>query len=271
MSWWGKLVGGAFGYVLGGPLGALLGAALGHQFDKARSYPARRRGAEYGPDRRERTQTAFFTATFAVLGKLSKADGRVSHHEIALAEEVMARMDLGEELRKAAIDLFRQGKSPGFRLDPVLDQLRRECHRSQQLLRMFLEIQLHGAYADGRLDPAEERLLLHVCQRLGIPEHVLRQLEALVRAEREAFAQGGDQGAAPAPSRLEEAYAILGVPSDASDEQVTRAYRKLRSQHHPDKLISKGLPEEMMRVATEKSQEIRRAYELVMQSRGVGT
>ena len=67
---------------------------------------------------------------------------------------------------------------------------------------------------------------------------------------------------------LEDAYAILEVSPQASDREVKKAYRLLMSRHHPDKLVAKGLPEEMMKIATEKTQEIRAAYEIVKNSRG---
>ena len=67
--------------------------------------------------------------------------------------------------------------------------------------------------------------------------------------------------------QLKDAYAILNISPSANDSEVKRAYRKLISQHHPDKLISKGLPEEMMKIATQKTQEIRAAYECVMDER----
>ncbi|MEW8432270.1 MAG: co-chaperone DjlA, partial [Candidatus Thiodiazotropha sp.] len=93
MSWWGKLVGGAFGFMLGGPLGAVLGAALGHHFDKGlRGLPDDQ--ISWGPGDQERVQTAFFTATFSVMGHLAKADGRVSPDEIKMAEALMAQMSL---------------------------------------------------------------------------------------------------------------------------------------------------------------------------------
>ena len=81
MNWWGKILGGAFGFMVGGPLGALLGAALGHNFDQGLRHPHTARARpEPGPGwgRQERAQTAFFTATFAVMGRVCKADGRVS-------------------------------------------------------------------------------------------------------------------------------------------------------------------------------------------------
>ncbi len=266
MAWWGKVVGGAFGFMLGGPLGALLGAALGHNFDKGLI------GIEQsGPADRERIQTAFFTATFTVMGHLAKADGRVSPEEIALAEAVMAEMDLTPEQRKAAIALFNQGKAADFPLDETLDQFRRECRRRATLIQMFLEIQIQAAYADGRMDKAEERVLLHVCERLGIPRFVFDQLRRMVEAHRRAAGAGrGRYAGREAPKMgLDDAYAILNLSPDASDAEVKKAYRRLMSRHHPDKLISKGLPEEMMKMAQQKTAEIRKAYERIKRERGL--
>lgn len=264
MNWWGKLAGGAFGFMLGGPLGALLGVVLGHNFDRGlRTLPDTETPAD-----RERVQTAFFTATFAVMGHLAKADGRVSEQEIRMAEAVMSEMSLSPEMRRAAIGLFNQGKSAGFDLDAVLTQFRRECHGRGTLLGMFIEIQLQAAYADGSLDPAEDRLLAHVCARLGVSEHEYRRLERMIRAERGFAGDAGGRRPRPAGPTLEEAYAVLGVDPGASDAELKRAYRRLLSQHHPDKLVSRGLPEEMMKVATQKTHEIRQAYERVREARG---
>jgi DnaJ like chaperone protein len=273
MTWWGKLVGGALGFVLGGPLGALLGAVLGHNLD--RGLASLKGTEELAPGERERVQSAFFTATFSVLGHIAKVDGRVSEREIALVEGVMSHMDLSGDMRKAAIALFNRGKADGFPLDEVLDQFREECHRRVTLMQMFLEIQIQGAYADGPPNPREDRLLLHICGRLGIPEVVYRRLEQLVRLQHR-FAEGGAHagprgegrgGPAGRGPTLEQAYAVLGVTPKASDTEVKRAYRRLLSQHHPDKLVSKGLPEEMMKLATQKTHEIRQAYEIVTQAR----
>lgn len=276
MSWWGKLLGGAFGYVLGGPLGALLGAVLGHKFDKG--LEPRGAGVEpSSPGAQERMQTAFFTATFSVMGHLAKADGRVSEQEIAMAEALMGQMELTPELRRMAMRLFEQGKGADFQLDPVLDQLRVEAHRKKTLIQMFVEIQLQAAYADGRLDPVEERILLHLCDRLGVSHTLFRGLEELVRLQHRfteagagAWAGAGDRRPEPPPQgpSLADAYVVLGIPPQSTDEEVTRAYRRLLSQHHPDKLVAKGLPEEMMKLAAQKTHEIRKAYEMIRAARG---
>jgi len=271
MSWWGKMVGGGFGFMLGGPLGALLGVALGHKFDKGLGSMLSGEGfAE-----QERIQTAFFAATFSVMGHIAKADGQVSKSEIAFARAVMGQMQLNEAQRKLAIKLFNEGKADDFPLDKLLDQFRKECHRRQTLLQMFLEIQLQSAYADGKLDHAEQHVLLHICDRLGFSRAQFDHLEALVQGARHfggGAAGGGRYEAPPQPSpraRLAEAYAILGVAESVDDADVKRAYRRLMNQHHPDKLVAKGLPEEMIKLATEKSQEIRAAYDVVKQARGM--
>lgn len=268
MSWWGKLAGGAFGFILGGPLGALLGAVMGHSMDRGLDMLSREQGLP--PGDRERVQTAFFTATFSVMGRVAKADGRVTKDEVALAEAVMSEMELDADMRRTAIDLFEQGKADDFPLDEVLDQFRRECHRRVTLIQMFIEIQLQAAYADGVLDPAEEALLLSICGRLGIPEFLFRRLERMIQAERHGEARGGARGGRAEPGRptLEDAYAILNISPDVSNADVKKAYRRLTNQHHPDKLVAKGLPEEMMKMAAHKTHEIRQAYEKVKVSRG---
>lgn len=253
--------------MLGGPLGALLGAALGHKLDKGVEHL----GIEHdvtGADR-QRIQTAFFTATFSVMGHLAKVDGRVSESEIELAKAVMQRMELTPEHKKAAIRLFNEGKQPGFPLDEVLEQFRHECRRRHNLMRMFIEIQINAAYADGVMHENEKRLLLHICQHLGVSRFEFAQIEALVRAHLHAARAGrGYRGAASGERHsLKEAYAVLGVAPQASDEEVKKAYRRLMNRHHPDKLVAKGLPEEMMKIATEKTHQIRSAYDQIREAR----
>ena len=258
MTWWGMLLGGTFGFLVGGPIGAVLGAALGRSFGRAIG------SIESGqPDAsgRERAQLAFFTATFGVMGQVAKADGHVSPDELRLANRIMDELGLDAEQRRAARAIFNEGKSARFPLDDVLDQLRRECGRATNLLRMFLEVQVQAAWADGGVHPEERRLLAHVAARLGFSEAVYLEIERMVGA-----GLGARSRASSGPS-LEDAYATLGVSPDAPDDEVKRAYRRLMSRHHPDKLASKGLPEEMMRAATERTQQIKAAWDQVQAAR----
>jgi DnaJ like chaperone protein len=287
VSWFGKVLGGLLGFAAGGPLGALLGTTLGHGVDRGVERLSRDMGLPFG-DRR-RMESAFFTATFAVMGHVAKADGRVSEAEIKLAETVMSRLQLTGERRSAAIALFRQGKQPDFDLQAVIARFRRECLGRRLLVQLFLEVQLQAAYADGEPSAAKRQVLEQIRAGLGVSPVLFRQLENLVRMQRRfAGAQAGqgrsgagraggqwDGGAGRrAPSgpgggpTIKDAYTLLGVGPKDSDDAVKRAYRKLLSQHHPDKLVSKGLPEEMIRLATQKTHEIRRAYEMVQAARG---
>lgn len=256
MAWWGALLGGTFGYMFGGPLGALLGAALGRNFDRGIKVTGRQ-GA-FGAAQQERIQAAFFTTTFSVMGYIAKADGRVTPDEISAAESIMARMQLDAQQRKAAIELFNAGKHRDFQLHAVLAQFRQECHRRRNLVQMFLEIQIATAMADGHFHASEKRALFDIGEQLGFDRAAIEHLFSFI-----------DSGAAmdSGKSSLADAYEILGVSRDASDAEVKKAYRRLMNQHHPDKLAAKGLPEEMMKLATEKTQEIKSAYEQIKKSR----
>lgn len=263
MSWWGKILGGTVGFMLGGPLGALLGASLGHQLDSGMA-------GEYenlsGPANRERIQSAFFTATFSVMGHICKADGKVTRDEIQLAQSVMDQMQLTGDQRTTAKRLFDEGKSATFPFKAVMEQFRRECRRRNTLMQMFLEIQLHAAYADGTIHPAERNILRHACDVLGFSEQEFSHLEAMVRSQQH-FA-GANQTGQPSKNRIREAYDVLGISENSSATGIKKAYRRLMSQHHPDKLVAKGLPEEMMKIAGQKTHEIKIAYDTIREARG---
>ncbi|PKM12740.1 MAG: co-chaperone DjlA [Gammaproteobacteria bacterium HGW-Gammaproteobacteria-3] len=269
MSWLGKLLGGAFGFMLGGPLGAILGASVGHHFDQGLALGDQ--DERLGADAQVRVQSAFFTATFSVMGHIAKADGRVSPAEIELAKQVMANMRLTAEQRKIAISLFQQGKSPAFPLPDVLMQLQSECHRYTHLMRMFLEIQVQAALADGDLSREKDRLLLTICHHLGVTrfEYERLKLQLLAQQRFYSYSSGHYQQPARPQHKVADAYAILGVDANASDAEIKKAYRRLISQHHPDKLVAKGLPQEMMTLAKEKTQQIRKAYETIVEARGL--
>lgn len=256
----GKIIGGVIGFFVAGPIGALLGVLIGHQFDQQ---------AGGGHDS-EAVRQAFFSTTFSVMGHLAKVDGRVSEHEIGMARAVMAHMNLDEAQRQRAIGYFEQGKQADFPLDEVLTNFRRQCHRRRDLMRMFVEIQLQAAMADGDITAAERGIIERIATHLGVAQWEIRQLEALLRAGRSQQHSGKSQ--APRGNRdaeLRDAYYVLGVEQSASDSEVKRAYRKLMSQHHPDKLAAKGLPEQMMRLAQEKAQDITIAYDTVKEARGM--
>lgn len=271
MVWWGKIIGGALGFLVGGPLGGLLGVALGHGFDKGLEQVTK--GTLHWPPftAQGQTQTAFFTATFSVMGHLAKSDGRVTRDELGVATDLMHQMHLAPEHISVAQKLFNEGKAPDFPLDAVLDQFRRTGRGNHNLMRLFMEIQLYAALADGAVHPHERRLLIYVCRRLGVAHREFLELEAMVEAELRfrRTAEASQETPEGRADSLADAYALLNISPDASDTELKRVFRRLMSQHHPDKLVASGLPEEMMKLATEKTQEIKLAYERIKKARGL--
>jgi DnaJ like chaperone protein len=137
-------------------------------------------------------------------------------------------------------------------------QFRRECMRRRNLAQVFLEIQIATAMADGHMHASEKRVLFGIGEQLGFSRPDIEHLFNMA---------GPGPVAGTHKQSISKAYDILGISKSASDAEVKKAYRRLMSQHHPDKLIAKGLPEEMIQFATEKTQEIKAAYEQIKDSR----
>lgn len=256
--WWGKLIGGVIGLLRGGIAGAILGVFIGHMIDRFLA----------GLGGVSRVRDAFFGALFATLGHINKADGQVTRAEIAAAEELMRRLQLGPEERQRAIAFFQQGKQPDFDLDATLREFARHSMMRHDLRIMFIELLLQAAVADGVLNAAEERILQRACMILHIPANVY----AAMRQAHQGGAQPGYGGYTRVPRQgvtIEQDYASLGLKSDASVQEIKRAYRKLISQYHPDKLVSQGLPEEMMEISKNRVREINAAYDRIKAHKGI--
>jgi DnaJ like chaperone protein len=255
--WWGKIIGAVLGFLKGGLTGAILGALLGHMADR---FFAAITGVGT-------TRDAFFQALFCSLGHLSKADGQVTPAEIRMAESLMARMQISGEERQRAIAFFNQGKQAGFKLEESLRAFVQNSVIRPDLRQMFLGILVEAAFTSGPVTPAEQSVLLRVAREL----HISQQVFAAMLLARQGGA-GAQQGQQPGPGvirpSLDQAFAQLGLKSAASDAEVKKAYRKLVSQYHPDKLVSRGLPEEMMEIAKTRVGEINVAYEQIKAARG---
>jgi len=265
MKIWGKIFGFLFGFMLSKNLfGALLGMWLGHSFDKGRSLNFNHFSGGKGNE--QERQAVFFYSTFSVMGYIAKANGQVTSHEIAFATAYMDKLGLKGELRQKAQDAFRDGKSAEFSLESKLEAFIQFCGTRQDLLLLFLEIQIQVAFADGELDQEERRALHKVAKALGYSARELDKLLEMIIAGAQFHHGQGSHSVASSQQQLDNAYKLLGVNKDASDKDIKKAYRKLMSQHHPDKLVAKGLPAEMMEIAKQKTQDIQAAYELISES-----
>jgi DnaJ like chaperone protein len=239
-----------FGLLIGGFGGLLVGAALGYLASRVAPTWLRRGLAL--------VQSQYLESTYAVMGALCKADGRVTRDEIQAVEALFTRMHLSAEQRDAAKAAFTRGKSSDFDLDGEVARVAQICRGQSMLLRMFLQVQLVAITADGALHPAEHDMLVRVARGLGLAEAEVAQLEAMLRAS---------SSGAPPQAKLDDAYQALGVNPAASDAEVKRAYRRLMSENHPDKLAGKGLPESMRAMAEERTREITVAYGLIRDAR----
>jgi DnaJ like chaperone protein len=271
MNWIGKLLGGIFGFLLFRVPGAIFGVMIGHMFDKSRSINWLNLAGG-----NPQTQQHFFNATFSAMGHVAKADGRISEREIQLARSVMQRMGLQGERKLEAMRQFNLGKDEHFHLDTVLDQLHQVCQH-HHLLKMFLELQVQTAYVDGTPTTRIKNLLQHISQRLGLGAIDFAQIENMFygRWQQQSSSSHSQyqhqhqhrQAYQQPRSNIADAYTLLGTKSSASDAEVKLAYRRKMNENHPDKLMSKGLPKEMIELATEKTQKIKAAYEQIKAAR----
>ena len=267
----GKVLGFIAGIFMGGPFGAIIGAVLGHFFIDRKRQAAPKMSSEH----LQAVQTSFFTTVFLLLGYLAKSDGRVSETEVQLTEALMEKMGLTPEHRREAIRLFKAGAAEDFNLDTVMTEFKQHCGASPNLINMLLVNLVNLAMADGVLDELEARVLRQIAEQLGFSRFAFEQLLRMLNAQNSfRQEQGQYQGQSqsgyqrpPRPDELALAHEALGVEKTATDAELKKAYRKLMSEYHPDKLIGQGMPDDMVKAATERTQEIQAAYDLIKKSR----
>ncbi len=261
----GIIIGSILGYKFGGWAGLIFGAWIGHWLERQLS------GNQQAGSKKQ-TQESFFNALFLAMGKLAKVDGQVSPSEIERTEGIMRHMKLSADLRQRAINLFNQGKQSGYNIDHALQQFGQLSRRSLSLKQIFLEMLVDVAEADGMISRAEQALIEHVCQQIGYPVQLLHAMMKM-----RGFASAGGYQRQQQNNRQQRAsnrsapfnpYQVLGVTQEDNKATIRRAYKKLMSQHHPDKLVSKGLPPEMMKVAEEKAKQVQLAWEKVKELKG---
>jgi DnaJ like chaperone protein len=213
---------------------------------------------------------------FALMGALAKSDGRVSEAEVAIAERLMTRLELDALWRRRAIDAFNKGKAPGFDLAPSLVDLRTWCLPRRSSVMPFLDMLCDVALADGPLTEDKLQSLKRVAFSLRVSEIQLVALLAMKGFAWHAGPRAGDwahagawshhgQRAAPR-SHGPDPYTVLGVPREADERTIKRAYRKLISEYHPDRMGN--MPEDLRRRAEQRASEINAAWERIQSERG---
>ena len=255
-----KIVGTVFGFYYLGFFGAVAGFFVGSMIDRSMSYGV----GGINPLSRAHRESVFLATVFVLMGKMAKADGRVSEEEVAHAEQIIQKLGMTAEHRQRSIALFKQGTSTEFDIRPAINEFMAVCGHTNSLRQMLLVYLIVMALSDGRLDPTEENLLKEIAQYLRYSEDSFRQILAMI-INQTHFAGGQSVTS----GGLDDAYKALGVTKDNSDQEIKRAYRKLMSQYHPDKLMGQGMPEDMIAVATAQAQKVQIAYDLIKKSRSL--
>ena len=251
MSCLGTIIGATIGMFLGGPLGAIAGAAFG---SLASSRGQDKYSAQYGRrmNATEHAQMTFYVGAFSMLAKLSQADGEVTSEERAKVEEFMAQdLRLDENTKNSARQIFEAALGSRETFHGFANQFYREFRHRPQFFQLMIDIMLRVATADqAGLTSPEESLIQDAVHIFRLPEGSYQNMKArYVR-------------------RATSAYAVLGCSPEDSAETIKRAYRRLVSEYHPDKIAHRGLPEEFQQLASEKFREIQNAYDSIRKERG---
>jgi DnaJ like chaperone protein len=245
---------------MGGPVGALIGGAIGHLFVdsqlEAQEVGQKRLEGEGSRQsvfsNQEQKQAVFFASTFAMLGKMAKADGKITQAEIKVVESFMrSHLQLDKQARMFAINIFNRAKDDAYPYSQYASEFARHFQNDRNMRMLLFEIVFQVAAADGSLHHTEEQLLKETIRYLKIPSHLFEELKARL-----------------APS-VDPAYAVLGLTPEATDAELKKAYRAKVMEYHPDKIVSKGLPEEFLKYAEEKFKEANQAYESIKKARGI--
>ncbi|MDX1541074.1 MAG: TerB family tellurite resistance protein [Geminicoccaceae bacterium] len=268
----GKIVGAIAGLAIAGPIGAVVGAIIGHAFDHWRSRQLSRRRrprAAYNPgpsgyeadasdpvfaDPNETRRIAFATAIIVLGAKLAKADGVVTQEEIRAFKRTFRvdDRDVGDVGR-----IYNQARTTARGFEPYARQIAGLFGNDPILLEELLVGLFEVARADGELNPAEVDFLRRVAAIFGFSIAAFEQIRARFAATTRNV------------STSDDAYDVLGIQRAAKDEQVKLAYRQLVREHHPDRLVSKGLPPELVEQANKRLAAINAAYDQIVKERGL--
>ena len=267
---WGSIIGAA----VGGPLGAIIGGSLGAMCFNSQSSNTR---TDSSDQLHQQQQQKFYERFFQCLGKLAKSDGRVSEVEAAFVKEIMKMLNFDPELKRQMGKAFNTGRDSQESFETLLKRLNESVlllNGDRELRKMLVETFCALVACDRTISPAEQVLLHQAGVILQSPETVYNFFTRQNQSSEHTYSNDSnrsrtDSTAVNAGSELDRCYAILGVSSDASDQEIKKAYRKKAAEFHPDKVQGTGLSEAFIKFAKEQFLEISQAYETISKHRNI--
>lgn len=273
---------GVLGWTLSGPIGAIIGGILGYNlaspkeiddYDKAArpDYGDLTGDGDRGPSRRraskkDTAQGDFGVALMMLVAAVMRADGRVTKDELSEVKEFLAA-NFPEDQAKAALQVLKEVLKRDFEIAPVCAQIRDNLNYSSRLELLHLLFKISAA--DGMLTKSEMDLVRDIAYRLGINAADFRSIYAAYSAyTRGSSSSGGSSqgGAQASRMSLSQAYSILELTPEATEQDVKKAYRKMAMKFHPDKVNTLG--EEVKRSAAEKFKAVNEAYNVIKDAKG---
>mgnify|MGYP005671488103 FL=1 len=239
MSIWGKIIGGATGFAFGGPIGALLGGVAGHAIDKIKT-------KKKLPEETALKQIGFTIGVIVLSAKMAKADGKVTEDEIRAFKE---KINIPDNEIKNVAKLWDQAKktTDGFQI--YARQIANLLEKNSSVLEELLKLLIIIALADGKITIPEIKYLKEVGNIFGFSEEDFERIYS------------SKSGVSSDP------YQILGVSRDASIDEIKQKWKQLAINHHPDRLISQGIPEDLIHKSTSRLKEINNAWDTIQNQR----
>jgi len=237
MSIWGSLIGGMVGFSLGGPFGMLLGSLIGGKISRARSGSTGNFGAFAQP------QQIFALSLIVLSAKLSKADGQVSKEELIAVRD---KLKIPESEIEQVGKIFNKAKQESTGYEPYAQQIAQIYKNNQNVLEEVINILFYIAEADGNVSKSELDMIQHIAQIFGLNQSQFNSIQESRKS-----------------SGKLNPYVVLGSNPEEDIQAIRKKYLQLSKENHPDMLISKGVPEEVIEESKKKMRAINSAWDQI--------
>ena len=241
MSIWGSLIGGMVGFSLGGPFGMLLGSLIGGKISRARS----RDGGNFGSF--AQPQQIFALSLIVLSAKLSKADGQVSKEELIAVKE---KLKIPENEIENVGKIFNKAKEESAGYEQYAKQISQIYTNNPSVLEEVINILFYIAESDGEVSQSELVMIQNIAQIFGLNQS---QFDSIKESRKSS-------------DKLNP-YIVLESKPEEDLQSIRKKYLKLSKEHHPDILISKGVPKEVIEESKKKMRAINSAWDQIQKIR----